>query len=250
MSDIWRAVEGQRVFQLIGGNGFRLVECQETVATTEIVSSLERQTLLEQMLDSESKPDYRAGTNHLHYLLSTPFRYPPLRHGSRFGTRFEPSLFYGGTSERVTLCENAYYRFYFYHDMEVPPLHRQLQTQHTLFEFQYGTDSGAKLQAPPFDTYVDLLRDPAHYAATQALGTAMRDAGVKGFEYRSARDVAGGINVALFDASPFTSDKPLNEKSCLCQTTEHQVVFSIERIIIRFSLDQFTIDGDLPIPAA
>ena len=97
-----------------------MVESQEMVASSEIVSSLEKQAILEEMLEMESKPDYPAGTEHLHYLLASPFRYPPLNHGSRFGGRFEPSLFYGGRSKYAALCESAFYRFFFYYDMSVP----------------------------------------------------------------------------------------------------------------------------------
>ncbi|MES9859065.1 MAG: RES family NAD+ phosphorylase [Sedimenticola sp.] len=250
MSDVWDTVGGEGVIRSIGGQGFRLVECQETVATTEIVTSLESQAVLEEMLDVESKPSYRAGTEHLHYLLSTPFRYPPLTHGSRFGGRFEPSLFYGGTSEYVTLCEGAFYRFFFYYDMEEAPIHGVLQSQHTLFEFQYQTDEGVKLRDSPFDAYDDTLRDPVNYKATQALGAAMREEGVKGFEYRSARDPDGGINIALYDASPLACDKPLNERSCLSEIGGEEAVFSVERQITRFTLGQFLVNGSLPTPSA
>lgn len=250
MSEIWNNVGGEEVIRSIGGQGFRLVECQETVATTEIVSTLEHQAILEEMLDVESKPSYRTGTEHLHYLLSTPFRYPPLKHGSRFGGRFEPSLFYGGASVYVTLCESAFYRLFFYYDMEETPLHGVLQSQHTLFEFQYQTDFGIKLQDSPFDAYTDTLCDPVVYKDTQALGAAMREYGIKGFEYPSARDQSGGVNIALYDATPLTRNKPLNERSCLGQVDEEGVVFSIEREITRFTVEQFQIDGTLLTPSA
>lgn len=250
MSEIWNAVGGNEVIHSIGGQGFRLIECQETVATTEIVSSLENQAILEEMLDTQSKPSYRPGTEHLHYPISTPFRYPPLRHGSRFGGRFEASLFYGGTSEYVTLCEAAFYRFFFYYDMETPPLNSVLQTQHTLFKFKYKTDVGVQLQYPPFDIYDDDLRAPINYTTTQALGTVMREKGIKGFEYRSARDRDGGINVALYDASPLTHNKLVNIRSCLCQTGKEEIVFSLDREITYFKLEQFQVNGSLPIPSA
>ncbi|MCU7934510.1 MAG: RES family NAD+ phosphorylase [Candidatus Thiodiazotropha sp. (ex Dulcina madagascariensis)] len=250
MSDIWNTIGGRGVIQSIGGDGFRLVECQETVATTKIVSTLESQSILEEMLDEESKPRICDGTEHLHYLLFTSFRYPPMPYGSRFGGRFEPSLFYGGTSEYVTLCESAFYRFFFYYDMEEAPRHNALQSQHTLFGFQYQTNVGVKLQDSPFYAYDEVLRDLVNYTTTQALGTAMREHGVKGFEYCSARDRDGGINVALYDASPLTSTQPQNKRSCLCQVDRQEVVFSIEREITRFTLEQFEINGSLPRPAS
>ncbi|MEJ2619074.1 MAG: RES family NAD+ phosphorylase, partial [Candidatus Thiodiazotropha sp.] len=249
MSKIWDAVGGDEIIHAIGGQGFRLIESQEMVASSEIVSSLEKQALLEEMLEMESKPGYPNGTEHLHYLLASPFRYPPLAYGSRFGGRFEPSLFYGGTSEYATLCEGAFYRFFFYYDMEEPPLHGTLQSQHTLFKFHYQTEFGVKLQSARFDNYQDILRDPVNYQATQALGSAMREVGIKGFEYRSARDQAGGINIALYDATPLTRNKPYDERQCLGQVGETEVIFSIERNITRFTLQQFLVDGALPRPS-
>ena len=173
----------------------------------------------------------------------SPFRYPPLAYGSRFGDRLEPSLFYGGTTVDVTLCESAYYRFCFYYDMEKPPVNGMLQTQHTLFDYTYATDVGVKLQEAPFDIYSEALRDPVNYRATQALGSEMRQAGVSAFEYCSARDHSGGINIALYGATPLTCTKPLNEIPCLCQTDKDEVVFSIKREITTFSLDQFLVNG-------
>lgn len=46
----------------------RLVESQEQVATNQLVSSLERQAVLEDMLEA-TKPRLRKGTETLHYLL-------------------------------------------------------------------------------------------------------------------------------------------------------------------------------------
>ena len=249
MSDIWNSVVGENYIQPIGGYGFRLVESQETVATMKIVSNLEKQSILEEMLDLESKPCCRDGTEHLHYLLSTPFRYPPLKHGSRFGGQFEPGLFYGGTSESVMLCESAFYRFYFYNDMEDPPEHEFIQSQHSLFKFQYKSDLGTKLQESPFDFYEDTLRDPVNYKPTQELGSAMRKANLNGFEYRSARDQSGGVNIALFNASSLASRKPIDETSCLCQVSRKEVVFSIKRKITRFGISYFLVNSLLPIPA-
>jgi hypothetical protein len=70
----------------------RIVETQEYAATTSLVDNLQEQSLLEQMLD-KAKPDYREGTENRHYLISSPFRYPPLKHGSRFGDVTMPSFF-------------------------------------------------------------------------------------------------------------------------------------------------------------
>ena len=58
----------------------RMVETQEYAATTSLVDNLEEQAILEQILD-DFKPSYADGTKDLHYLICTPFRYPPLKCG-------------------------------------------------------------------------------------------------------------------------------------------------------------------------
>ena len=249
MTDIWTAARGREAICPLGGTGFRLVESQEVVATTQIVSSLADQALLEEMLE-QSKPPMRAGTERLHYLLATPFRYPPLRHGSRFGTRWEPSLFYGGTAVPVTLCEGAFYRFWFWYDNAAGPARPVLQTQHTLFSFRYQCRRGVRLQGGPFTPFREQIRNPVSYRLTQQLGQAMRSDEVEAFEYPSARDPAAGVNVALFTPDALASDRPLNQQACLCQTRAERVEFSVGREVYAFQIDAFLIDGRLPLPAA
>lgn len=86
MTDIWAAVGAQAQPRPLTGEILRLVESQEQVATNQLVSTLAEQDLLESMLEA-SKPPLPQGTARLDYLLATPFRYPPLPHGSRFGGR-------------------------------------------------------------------------------------------------------------------------------------------------------------------
>jgi putative AlgH/UPF0301 family transcriptional regulator len=65
------------------GSVDRIVERQEDSATTLITEDLLEQQMLEEMLE-----DNKPGTlnDRIDYLLGTPFRYPPLDYGSRFGT--------------------------------------------------------------------------------------------------------------------------------------------------------------------
>ena len=90
MSDLWPLCREALQIGPLVGELLRLVESQEQVAASTLVDDLGEQALLEDLLDN-AKPPRRPGTEGLHYLLATPFRYPPLRHGSRFGNRFEPA---------------------------------------------------------------------------------------------------------------------------------------------------------------
>ncbi len=248
--DIWAAAGGAAVPGYLRGQVLRMVESQEQVATTSLVDTLAEQGRLEELLEG-AKPALAPDTAGLHYLLATPFRYPPLTHGSRFGTRREPSLFYGSRARSAVLAETAYYRFVFWQDMAVPPPAGRLLTQHTLFSATYATDRGLRLQAPPFDAFRAQLTSPSDYRATQRLGAGMRAARVEAIEYRSARDPQGGINVALFVPGALASRRPLYQRPWLCEVRPESVTLSTpaEPGSRRLELSAFLVAGRLPRPA-
>lgn len=230
---------------LISGVLLRLVESQEQVATNQLVSSLARQMVLEEMLEA-TKPRLRSGTEGLHYLLATSFRYPPLRHGSRFGKRNEPSLFYGALTTDTVLAEAAYYRFLFWSGMVTPPVGK-FDTQHTLFGAEYHTDKGLRLQGLPFSAQQDGLTSPSDYCATQALGAEMRMAGIEAFEFVSARDPDAGINVALFTSAALSGTAPVFQEAWLCEMTGELVRFRAthSNTLYTFPVELFLVAGKL-----
>jgi hypothetical protein len=247
--DIWAEAGAAAPIIALGGDLVRLVESQEQVATRHLVDTLEEQALLESLLET-AKPPLPKSTAGLHYLLATPFRYPPLLHGSRFGGRFEPSLFYASLTTPTVLAESAYYRLVFWHGMAQPPP-SALTTQHTLFGARWRCDRGLRLQAEPFARWLPLLTDPADYGATQRLGSAMRSAGIEAFEYVSARDPARGLNVALFTPAALATPRPSFMQSWLAETSASGVRYYSpeERALLRFPLEQFLVAGRLPVPA-
>lgn len=245
----WSACLDQATPGVVAGTLLRLVEGQAQVATARLVSTLDRQGLLEEMLEN-SKPPLPTQADGLHYLLASPFRYPPLKHGSRFGRRHEPSLFYGALETTTLLAEAAYYRFIFWHGMTVPPP-RRLLTQHTLFAAAYRADPGLRLHAPPFAAHREVLAHPADYSHSQALGALLRERGVAGFEYVSARDPAGGINVALFTPAAFGAGRPLFQEAWSCETDTGRVAFRAHygKALFDFPIELFLLQGALPRPA-
>lgn len=248
--DLWGACQGGVAPGPLAGELVRVVESQEQVATNALVETLAEQAQLEALLEA-AKPARPPGTEGLHYLLATPFRYPPLRHGSRFGSRFEPSLFYGAHTLQTALAETAYYRLLFWTGMQDPPPSGRLVTEHTAFGASYRSERGLRLQDPPCDRFRERLADPASYADTQPLGRALRAAGVQAFEYVSARDPQGGINVALFTPAAFAVARPTHQQAWLCETRAGSVSFlGAEGGVLRYPLAQFLVDGVLPRPAA
>jgi len=235
--------------QLISGVLLRMVESQEQVATNQLVSSLASQSVLEEMLEA-TKPPMQSGFGPLHYLLATPFRYPPLKWGSRFGKRHEPSLFYGSLDSKTVLCEAAYYRFVFWYGMSTPP-RRKLDTQHTMFGAEYRTNQGLRLQATPFIEHRAALTSPSDYQASQELGTKMRTAGIQAFEFVSARAPDAGCNVALFTPKVLARTDPVSQTAWLCELTGERVRFLPVhgKTMHDFPIGLFLVAGNLPLPA-
>jgi RES domain len=248
--DIWSACKDRVAPGVISGELLRIVESQEQVATNALVDTLFEQDILERLLE-HTKPPLPSNSGSLHYLLSTPFRYPPLPYGSRFGSRWEPSLLYGSQTLPTLFAEAAYYRFVFWQGMSTPPPTLKLLTQHTVFTARYHTAHGLQLQLAPFTEFTEDLIDPMRYTITQQLGSAMREAGVEAFEYLSARDPARGVNVALFSPAALASSEPAQQRSCLCETKADTVSFYANDPMLyhQFPLETFLINGKFPHPA-
>jgi hypothetical protein len=99
---------------------WRAVEAQHRVSTMVLVDTLDEQALLEHILD-DSKPVLPSAQRSLHYLLFTPFRYPPLPNGSRFRGPFDPGVFYGAEAIRTACAELGYWRWRLLRDSPRPP---------------------------------------------------------------------------------------------------------------------------------
>ena len=110
-SDIWTQCAGPSEIRPLRLTPWRVVESQHQVATRKLVDTLDEQALLEELIDGAKPPD--ATNGRLHYLIATPFRYPPLKHGSRFGTAHERGIWYGAESVATAMAEVAYYRLVF-----------------------------------------------------------------------------------------------------------------------------------------
>jgi hypothetical protein len=245
----WDHCLNQVVAKPFSGTLLRMVEGQEQIATNRLVHSLQEQAILEAMLEA-TKPPYRKESTNLHYLLATPFRYPPLQWGSRFGKRTEPSLLYGSMHTHTLLCEVAYYRCVFWSGMTLAPT-QKIASQHTAFGIQYQTNAGLALQNLPFNKYQVILTHPSDYSATQALGAKMRAIGIQAFEYISARDSPAGLNIALFSPNAITKPEPTFQENWLCEIDAESVRFyrTTDKQLYTFPVGLFMVNGTTPSPA-
>lgn len=249
-SSIWMQCAGDSELQPLRLVAWRVVEAQHEVSTRKLVDSSAEQELLETLID-RVKPPTTTGTRQ-HYLLFTPFRYPPLRNGSRFGSRSERGIWYGADTPRTAFAEVAYYRLLFLSGTRANL--SLLSASLSAFSVRMRSARAIMLDAPPFNAHVHAISSPTSYDASQQLGRDMRAAGVELFRYRSARDVNGGINVAAFTPVVFHSATPQHFQRWHCSATPSMVDFtrgdlSGKRETYQFARDQFLVNGELPAPA-
>jgi hypothetical protein len=235
----------------LAGRFRRVVEAQFRNSTRKLVDSDAEQAALEELLDARAKMPVPEGFEGLHYLLYTPFRHPPLRHGSRFGTRRQRGILYGARELRTAFAEVAYYRLLFLDGTaaELSPLLVDL----TAFSFSIAASRALDLGREPFRAFEDRISSKVSYADSQELGARMRENGIQACLYVSARSERRELNVAVFE-NVFRPRRPFDEQRWSCVASRERIDLRSDRLVGRrelfsFERAQFLVKGVLPSPA-
>ena len=248
---IWTRCAGSSRFRRFALEPWRVVESQFITSTRKLVDSDDEQEILEALLDRVKPPLPPDPTlARLHFLLYTSFRHPPLRRGSRFGTRLERGIWYGSLGLETALAEVAYYRLVFLDGTSADL--GTVTVELSAFRASVRSRRGIDLTAKPFAAHEDAISSPSSYADSQRLGREMREAGAELAVYVSARDRKRGSNVALF-APAFARRNPSALSAWSCTATRTRVEFSKKDVFRkrRFAFDrsEFEVEGALPTPA-
>ncbi len=226
--DIWTQCAPKFKFTAYLGKPWRVVEAQHIVATRKLVDSDEEQAILEELIDKAKPPlpyprPHDEECKRYHYLLWTPFRYPPLKHGSRLGSSDRRGLWYGSEKIETAFAEKAYYAFLFrsgsHADFGV------FETSITVFAAQVKTKSCADLTRAPFNKFEKDLVTPNSYTASQRIGSELRDRGAEVIRFKSARCAEHGFNIAVTKISAFQARKPVEDGSWFCISSADTVEF-------------------------
>ena len=182
---------------------WRVVEAQHVASTMKVVDNAAEQDLLETLLET-SKPPFPEDAGELDYLLATPFRYDPIRSGSRFRGVSDPGVFYGAESVSTACAELGYWRWRFLKDAE--DLDKIEPVAHTAFRADVHTAS-VDLRASPFSRDASLWMHPNDYSATQAFARVAREANIGAIVYQSVRDPEAGWCAAILSPTAFAIKK-------------------------------------------
>lgn len=215
---------------------WRAVEAQHVVSTMALVDSLDEQQLLEDILDA-GKPPIPPAARGLHYLLFTPFRYPPSPYGSRFRAPHDPGIFYGAPTTRTACAELGYWRWRFL--MDSPALQAIDARPQTVFEVCVKA-RGIALDVPPFDADRTLWTDPRDYGPCQAMARIARQAEVGVIRYASVRD-PGGLCHAVLEPTAFCAPAPLTTTTWMLTIRRDRVIWQRDDLMQR---EQYEFEAD------
>jgi len=218
---------------------WRAVEAQHRVSTIALVDTLEEQALLEHLLEN-TKPALSPEAEGKHYLLSTPFRYPPLPRGSRFRSPIDPGVFYGADEIRTACAELGYWRWRFL--MDCPALESIDTKPQTVFRSHIST-RGVDLRKSPFASLSALWIHPTDYTHCQQFASVVREVPLGAIRYESVRDPKKGGCIAVLDAGAFT-DEQLEIQTWLLTVTRRKVFWHRDSPV---SHETFEFDTHTPV---
>ena len=248
---IWTRCAAEPGLRRLRCRVWRVVEGQHVIATRKLVDSLAEHEVLERLIDGVKPPmpDEPAFVGQ-HYLLATPFRYPPLQYGSRFGGRFEGGVWYGSMSTPTALAESAFYRLLLLDGSRGE--FGVISSEHSAFRVRLESGRGFDLGWVDLAEMQPLLsRDDYHQS--QAFGRELRAAGGEVLRFPSVRDPNGGVNVAVFTPVVFRDRRPDLVEGWSASSDRQSVVFHRVDVHgatrLEFARADFT-DGDrLPHPS-
>lgn len=216
------------------------------VSTMKLVDGTLEQTVLEEILE-ETKPPVPAECRHLDYLLSTPFRYRPYPHSSRFRrSGLTPGVWYGAEQPETAAAEMVFYRFLFYAESPETPFPDDA-AEYTALSALISTPVSIDLTAGT------LANDTAHwthltdYGACQDLADMARSIGAEVIRYMSVRDAEGYANLAVLSCRAFAEAHPVERQTWRIRIgrTGAQALREHPRLGLDFGFEAFAPDPRL-----
>lgn len=221
-----------------------MVEAQHHVSTLKLVDTLDEQRQLEDLIEA-SKPPIPPECRHLHYLLATPFRYGSVYPiGSRFRRAgLSAGVFYAADAPETAVAEVTFHRLLFFAESPHTPWPAN-PAEYTAFAARWRTSKAIDLTRGRFRAHAAAWTHPTDYGACQALADAMRGAAVEAIHYRSVRDPAGGMNLALLTCRAFARPQPVAYRTWRIhlRASGAQAICEAPRSGLAFDRDTFAAD--------
>ncbi len=179
----------------------------------KLVDTVEEQSLLEDILEASKRP-FPPECAGLDYLLATPFRYgAAYPHGSRFRRAgFTEGVYYAAAKVETALAEMAFYRLLFHAESPDTPLPAN-PAEYSAFAARIATHAALDLTKPALNRDQKFWTDLQNYEPCQTLAEQARLADIEAILYRSVRDPAGSLNIAILSPEAFAAKAPVERMS-------------------------------------
>ena len=228
----------------VSGICWRVVEAQHHVSTLKLVDTLNEQEQLEDLIEA-TKPALPPECRHLHYLLSTPFRYgAAYPTGSRFRRAgVTEGVFYAAETPDTAIAEMTFHRLLFFAELPDTPWPSN-PAEYTAFAAEYRTKRAIDLTRGRFKAQRDAWSHPTDYRRCQALAETARLASIELIRYRSARDRKQGMNLALLTCRVFAKPEPVSSQTwrILIRASGAQAICEAPKAGLAFDRSSFAAD--------
>ncbi len=223
---------------------WRVVEAQHHVSTLKLVDTLDEREQLETLIEG-TKPLVPSECRHLHYLLSTPFRYGAV---SPTGSRLRRAgmtegVFYAAETPETAVAETTFHRLLFFAESPDTPWPTN-PGEYTAFAAEYRTKKAIDLTRGRFKAQSAAWSHPTDYRQCQALADIARMAAIEVIRYRSVRDPKQGMNLALLACRVFAKPEPvaLQTWRIHLRATGAQAICEAPKFGISFDQNAFAAD--------
>jgi hypothetical protein len=223
------------------GRTWRVVEAQNRISTAKLTDSAAEQTILEELIE-QTKPPVPPECLHLHYLLSTPFRY---RAPYPIGSRFTLGVYYASEHPHTAIAELSFHRILFF--SESPNTRWPSDAgEYTAFAAEYAAKS-IDLTVPPLNSRARFWSDPTRYEECQKLADLARAGDVDLIKYASVRDPDHRLNHAILSGRVFTNPEPITPQTwrILLGNNGARALCEMPREMIDFDRNAFQSDPRL-----
>lgn len=188
----------------LAGRCWRIVEAQSKKSTMKLTDDAAEQHVLETIIEG-SKPAVPADCVHLHYLLSTPFRYTPYPSNSRFRrSGSTQGVFYAAEHVNTAVAETVFHRLLFYLESPQTPWPKN-PGEYTAFSAAHKVRQAVDLTVAPLNAQRALWTKPDDYTECLALADMVRAQDGDLIRYQSIRDPKAGANLAILKCAAFAS---------------------------------------------
>ena len=230
------------------GDIWRFVESQSKISTNKLAAPPDDQTHLEQLIET-TKPILSGTLEALHPLFRTPFRYDPVRPGSRFRLFSDHNgVFYASERLETAAAEMAFYKLLFI--AESPQMRFPQSFEFTAFSVNILTDSSLDLTEPNLSRDEAFWTNLKNYEYCQALAVQARLADIHTIRYWSVRTKAEKTeaNIAVLNPVAFTERNPNKTQTwqlTFDSTANAEWYAETTRKLVKFPFSQFTSDTRL-----